>query len=159
MSISITSTAISLIKTFEGFSPVVYNCGGGYKTIGYGHRLWRGEFFEEPFSVTDAEVLLLKDLKRMAIVVHRLIRVPLSHGQEAALLSFVFNVGPASLERSTVRLKVNREEHKSVPEELMRWVWAGGKRCRGLQRRRFVEGQCYASVMQGYESGKFSCGE
>jgi lysozyme len=135
--------SMRLIKTFEGFSPVVYNCGGGYKTIGYGHRLWRGEFFETPLSKEEAEVLLLKDLRAMETYLRRLIRVSLTHGQEAALLSFVFNVGPAALERSTLRLKVNREEHGAIPEELMRWVWAGGRRNQSLRRRRFVEGQYY----------------
>jgi lysozyme len=139
--------AITLIKTFEGFSPVVYNCGGGYKTIGYGHRLWRGEFFKEPFSREDAEVLLIKDLNAMRGYLQAFIRVPLSQGQEAALLSFTFNVGSASLQRSTLRSKVNREEHDAVPEELMRWVWAGGKRCRGLKRRRFIEGQYYREIL------------
>ncbi len=135
--------ALKLIKTFEGFSPVVYNCGGGYQTIGYGHRLKEGDIFPKPLVEQLAEDLLIQDLAIMGRYLHRLICVPLTPGQEAALLSFVFNVGPAALERSTLRSKVNREEHDIVPWELMRWVWAGGKRCRGLERRPFVEGCAY----------------
>ncbi len=53
----------------------------------------------------------------------RLITVPLTNGQFDALASFVFNVGGGGLQRSTLRRKVNREEHGAVPVEFMKWVW------------------------------------
>jgi lysozyme len=42
-------------------------------------------------------------------------------------VSFTFNLGAGALQRSTLRRKVNREEHADVPAELSKWVWAGGK--------------------------------
>ena len=51
----------------------------------------------------------------------RLIRVPLTDGQFDALVSFPFNLGGGALQRSTLRRKINREEHEEVPKELMRW--------------------------------------
>ena len=135
--------AVKLIKTFEGFSPVVYNCGGGYSTIGYGHRLWKQEDGVGPLKEDVATSLLLKDLTLVERYLEQLVRIPLKETQEAALLSFMFNVGPAAFERSTLRIKVNREEHHDIPFELMRWVFAGGRRSRGLERRRFVEGKLY----------------
>ena len=68
----------------------------------------------------------------------------LTDGQFDALVSFTFNLGSGALQRSTLRRKVNREEHDEVPEQFMRWVWAGGRRLRGLVRRREAEGVVYS---------------
>jgi lysozyme len=69
----------------------------------------------------------------------RLIAVPLTQGQFDALVSFTFNLGSGALQRSTLRRKVNREEHDDVPAELMKWVWAGGSKLKGLVKRRKAE--------------------
>lgn len=69
----------------------------------------------------------------------RLIKVPLTDGQFDALVSFTFNLGSGALQRSTLRRKVNREEHADVPREFLRWVWAGGKKLKGLIKRREAE--------------------
>lgn len=69
----------------------------------------------------------------------RLISVPLTDGQFDALVSFTYNLGGGALQRSTLRRKINREEHAEVPEQFMRWVWAGGRKLKGLVRRRQEE--------------------
>ena len=74
----------------------------------------------------------------------RLIRVPLEDGRFDALSSFTFNLGTGALQRSTLRRKVNREEHDAVPAEFRRWVWAGGRKLKGLIRRREAEAALYA---------------
>ena len=74
----------------------------------------------------------------------RLINVPLTDGQFDALVSFTYNLGGGALQRSTLRRKINREEHTEVPEQFMRWVWAGGRKLRGLVRRREAEAGLYA---------------
>ena len=73
----------------------------------------------------------------------RLINVPLTDGQFDALVSFTYNLGGGALQRSTLRRKINREEHAEVPEQFMRWVWAGGRKLRGLVRRRAAEAVFY----------------
>ena len=75
----------------------------------------------------------------------RLISVPLTDGQFDALVSFTFNLGSGALQRSTLRRKVNRGEHEGVPAEMMKWVWAAGKKLPGLVRRRRQETKAYAS--------------
>jgi lysozyme len=45
----------------------------------------------------------------------------------------------AALQRSTLRRKVNREEHGAAPAEIRRWVGAGGRKLKGLARRREAE--------------------
>ena len=80
----------------------------------------------------------------------RLINVPLTDGQFDSLVSFTYNLGSGALQRSTLRRKINREEHAEVPEQLactelrfMRWVWAGGRKLKGLVRRRETEASLY----------------
>ncbi|OSM07642.1 lysozyme [Magnetofaba australis] len=142
----ITEEGLNLIKRFEGFSPTVYICPAGWPTIGYGHVVRQGETFEEPISRLDAEVLLKQDVAWAEQAVLRLVDTPLSDGQFDALVSFTFNLGSGALQRSTLRRKVNREEHEDVPREFLRWVWAGGRKLKGLIRRREAEGLLYQSA-------------
>jgi lysozyme len=67
----------------------------------------------------------------------------LTNGQFDALVSFTYNLGGGALQRSTLRRKINREEHGEVPEQFMRWVWAGGRKLKGLVRRRAAESELY----------------
>ncbi len=137
----ITQNGIDLIKRFEGFEPEIYLDAAGLPTIGYGHLLRHGEaeMFKNGISPEAGEALLIKDVLSAETAVLRLIRVPLTDGQFDALASFTFNLGSGALQRSTLRRKVNLEEHDEVLEQFMRWVWAGGRRLRGLIRRREAE--------------------
>ena len=137
----ITQEGLDLIKRFEGFSPTIYICPAGYPTIGYGHVVREDERdrFAEGIDDQEAENLLQRDVRWAERGVMRLIEVPLTDGQFDALVSFTFNLGTGALQRSTLRRKVNREEHAQVPREFMRWVWAGGRILEGLIRRRRAE--------------------
>lgn len=141
----ITKQGIDLIKRFEGFEPEIYLDAAGLPTIGYGHLLRPGEaeMFAGGISEAAGEALLIKDVAIAERAVLRLIKVPLTDGQFDALVSFTFNLGNGALQRSTLRRKVNREEHDEVPAEFIRWVWAGGRKLRGLVRRREVEAKTY----------------
>jgi lysozyme len=138
---------IQLIKQFEGFEPKIYLDAAGYPTIGYGHlvRDYEREWFKNGISEAAGEALLIKDVLAAEQAVLRLVKVPLTDGQFDALVSFTFNLGGGALQRSTLRRKVNREEHEVVPPEFMKWVWAGGKKLKGLVRRRAAEAERYSS--------------
>jgi lysozyme len=142
----ITQDGLDLIKRFEGFSPTIYICPAGYPTIGYGHlvRDHEQDRYQQGITEQEAEDLLRRDVQLAERAVLRLIDVPLTDGQYDALVSFTFNLGAGALQRSTLRRKVNREEHAEVPAQLMRWVWAGGRKLKGLQRRRSAEAEVYA---------------
>lgn len=142
----ITQEGLNLIKHFEGFEPEIYLDAAGLPTIGYGHLIRPGgehKMFENGISEPAAQALLAKDVWSAERSVLRLISVPLTDGQFDALVSFTFNLGGGALQRSTLRRKVNREEHEEVPREFMRWVWAGGRKLKGLVRRRFAEAELY----------------
>ncbi len=135
----ITQNGIDLIKRFEGFSRTVYFCPAGYPTIGFGHVVKPYEDFSAGIDEAQAEELLRQDAVIAERAVLRLISVPLTDGQFDALVSFTYNLGGGALQRSTLRRKINREEHADVPEQFMRWVWAGGRKLKGLVRRRKAE--------------------
>ena len=137
----ITEDGLDLIKRFEGFRPTIYICPAGWPTIGYGHvvRESERERFSAGIDERAAEELLRRDVETVEKAVLRLIHVPLSNKQFSALVSFTFNLGAGALQRSTLRQKVNREEHKAVAAEFRRWVWAGGRKLKGLMRRRAAE--------------------
>jgi GH24 family phage-related lysozyme (muramidase) len=144
----VTDAGLDLIKQFEGFSPTVHTCPAGYPTIGYGHVVLahEREQFAAGIMQSDATELLRKDVGIAERAVLRLISVPLTDGQFDALVSFTFNLGASALQRSTLRRKVNSGEHSAVPMELMKWVWAAGKKLPGLVRRRQAEGAIYKAV-------------
>lgn len=134
---------LSLIRQFEGYSPFVYKDAVGKPTIGYGHLMLPGEKFAEPLMQGDAEALLKKDIAPRERAVNAMVRVSLHSGQFDALVSFVYNLGGGSLQRSGLLKKVNRAEHESVPPEFEKWAYAGGKKLRGLEIRREAEAMLY----------------
>lgn len=134
---------LSLIRCFEGFSETAYICAGGYPTIGYGHVILAGEVFSEPINKARATALLRKDVLAAELGVKRHIQAALNQHQFDALVSFTFNLGSGALQRSTLRRVVNRGTHDDVPRELRRWVFAGGRKLRGLVRRRDAEAILY----------------
>lgn len=136
---------LNLLKECEGFKGNVYICPAGYPTIGYGHVIRSGEKYPDGISQSQAERLLEKDIALATNAVARYINVPLTANQEDAIISFTFNLGAGALQRSTLRRVINREDHDQVPEELMRWVWGGGRRLPGLVKRRKAEADMYQS--------------
>ena len=129
----LTDDGLALIKRFEGFASEIYVCPGGWPTIGYGHVVREGEHarFAGGIDEATAEDLLRRDVETAERAVLRLIRVPLDDGRFDALGSFTFNLGSGALQRSTLRRKVNREEHDAMPCEFRRWVWAADASSRG----------------------------
>jgi lysozyme len=67
---------------------------------------------------------------------HPLAAADVSRG--AAIADFTFNLGPGRLRASTLRRRVNKEDWDSAAREMRRWVYAGGKKLRGLVLRREV---------------------
>ncbi len=145
MSREINQAGLDLVKSFEGFYADAYICPAGVLTIGYGHT--GGDVTEDQcINMMTAEELLSNDMQSAAASVERLVMVPLSENQFAALASFAFNCGAGNLGVSTLLKKLNKGDYDAVPTELCRWVKAtdpatGKKRTlAGLVRRRSAEG-------------------
>lgn len=119
---------------FEGLRLEAYRDAAGVLTIGYGHTrdVKEGDRISEYW----ARELLKEDIGRAAQLVLRL-GVCRTQGQLDALVSFTFNLGFQRLRKSTLLRAVKRQEPAAViRREFMRWVWAGGQRLKGLERRR-----------------------
>lgn len=140
----ISQKGVDLIKHYEGFRSTPYYCSAGKLTIGYGHVILAHEL-ETLKKVTkeEAERILKKDIFQAEVGVARLVRVPLKQYQYDALVSFVFNLGALRLEGSTLLVRVNQKDHAEAAEEFKRWVYAGGKKVKGLILRREVESAIY----------------
>ncbi len=147
MARNINKPGVDLVKEMEGFYPDAYRCPAGVWTIGYGHTA--GVSPGQKVTKQQAEQLLREDLDGSAAAVERLISVPLTDNQFAALVSFTFNVGEGNLATSTLRRKLNTGDYNAVPSQLSVWVMAtdpatGKKRpLNGLVRRRAAEGQLW----------------
>ncbi len=140
----VTQDCVDLIKHFEGFRSKPYLCPANYLTIGIGHLITKNEKFDE-ITEEEGDELLRKDLTKSEYSVLRFITVPLEDCQFNALVSFVFNLGGGALQRSILRQKVNRGEHDNVPDEFRKWIFAGGRKLKGLVRRRKTEAVLYAT--------------
>ena len=143
----VSEEGLSLIKRFEGFSETVYICPAGYPTIGYGHVVLDHEVENFAYGISEEQAtdLLRQDVAIAEYAVVRHINVPLSDGQFDALVSFTFNLGSGALQRSTLRRKLNRQEYRLAANEFSRWVWAGGKKLKGLIHRRNAEAALFSS--------------
>ena len=128
---------VELIRHFEGCRFDAYLCPAGVWTIGYGHTadVKEGDTIDQEA----AEAFLIEDLESFERDVTRLVEVPLTQQQFDALVSWTFNLGAGNLAESTLLKKVNNYQYAEVPEQMMRWVRAGGQVLDGLVKRRAAE--------------------
>jgi lysozyme len=131
-----------MIKEFEGLRLKAYQDSVGVWTIGYGHTATAKPGME--ITEAQADALLTKDLAWAESAVLKLVTVPLTDNQFAALVSFVFNLGAGALEESTL-LRLLNARFAGVAAEFSKWVFAGGRILPGLVRRREAEAKLFSS--------------
>ena len=157
---NVSPKTIEMIKHHEGVRFKPYQCPAKLWTIGVGHVLYpnqgkmpidqRSGYALHPednraFSKDEVNAILRADLARFEKGVATYCPVPLTQGQFDALVSFSFNVGLGTLQRSTMRQKVLRGDMAGAAEELLKYCMAGGKVLRGLQNRRIDERALFLS--------------
>lgn len=140
---------IEQIKRLEGVRAKVYRDSAGLLTVGVGHLLTPAEResgnvlvevpYESGLSDEVIDLLLRQDLQSVEAAVQAAVKVSLSQSQYDALVSFVFNIGTGAFRGSTLLRELNKGRYDEVPRQLARWVYAGGKRVRGLENRRKAE--------------------
>jgi lysozyme len=57
----------------------------------------------------------------------------------AAIVDFTFNLGAGRLQASTLRRRINQQDWTGAAQELLRWVYGGGRVLPGLVIRRGAE--------------------
>ena len=129
-----TEMLLKKLMEMEGLRLEAYRDAAGVLTIGYGHTKDVRE--GDRISAYYAKELLRQDVWEVEQEVLAL-GVARTEGQLDALVSFAFNLGIGRLRESTL-LKVIRRggSYQQIRREFRRWVYAGGKRLRGLELRR-----------------------
>ena len=142
MARAINAAGLSLVRACEGLRLEAYQDGAGVWTIGYGHT--KSVAPNDVISAERAEFLLEADLMEAEGAVSRLVKMPLTDNQFAALVSFVFNEGESAFAQSTLRKKLNEGGYGLVPACLRSWIFADGKVEQGLVRRRAAEAELWS---------------
>lgn len=134
---------LELIKHYEGLRLNPYRCPAGLWTVGYGHLIGNGsvlpDSWNRTFSVAEANALLVTDVIRFERGVTRYCPVKLSQGVFDSLVSFSFNLGLGTLQRSSLRQKINRGDFEGAKKVLLKYNKANGKVLKGLDLRRKAE--------------------
>ncbi len=157
---NVSSEAIKVIQHHEGIRYKAYRCPAKLWTVGVGHVLYpeqgklpidqRDGFALRPednraFSKDEVDAILKSDLQRFERGVSSFCPVALSQGMFDGLVSFSFNVGLGTLQRSTLRQKLLRGDKAGAAEEFLKYCMAGGKILKGLQNRRIDERALFIS--------------
>ena len=129
-----TERLLTQLMVMEGLRLEAYEDAAGVPTIGYGHT--KDVRMGDRISEYWAKELLRDDIDEAERQVKEL-GVARNEAQLDALVSFVFNLGIERLKESTL-LRVIREggSKADIKREFKRWVYAGGKRLKGLELRR-----------------------
>lgn len=135
---SAIAIAAALVKPSEGLRHYAYQDVGGVWTVCYEHT-GRGVVPHRYYSDGECETLLNRDLATADAAVQRYVTVPMTRPQRAALIDFTLNMGAGSLARSTLLRKFNAGDNDAACQEYKRWVYAAGKKLKGLENRREAE--------------------
>lgn len=148
---------------FEGYRDKPYQCSASMWTIGWGHVIYQDQIkfpmvakegytgmirkdyplrpeHNRTWSKDELVKIFKDDLVSFERGVLRL--APNLAGRQGAFdacVAFSFNVGLGNFQRSTIRMKIGREEWEAASEAFMSWTKAGGKELRGLVLRRTAE--------------------
>lgn len=135
---SALTMAVMLIKPLEGIEYKPYYDVAGVLTVCYGHT--GGDIIKDKlYSQAECDALLEKDLAKVKKRIDPMIVVIIPETTRAALYSFTYNVGIGAFSRSTLLERLNSGDLLGACTELRRWVYADGKKWKGLVTRRQIE--------------------
>lgn len=139
----ISETGLNLIKQFEGLSLKPYSDAVGVPTIGYGNTYYENgvkvRLSDPAITEERATELLRHTVCHYENAVNDVVKVPMTQNQFDALVSFTYNLGAGSLQRSTLLRLLNQGNYQAAADQFTRWNRAGGRVLRGLTRRREAE--------------------
>lgn len=136
--------ASDIAIVFEGFRSRPYRCPAGVPSIGFGTTRYpngrKVNMSDLPIDEDTALVYLHNELqKSMSGALRYCPILSTDEGKLAAIIDFCYNLGIGRLQQSTLRRRINQQNWNSCKTELLRWVFAGGKKLPGLIRRRALE--------------------
>ena len=93
----------------------------------------------------EVDEILRKDIRRFESGVSRFCPSGLTQGRFDAMVSFSFNCGLGALQRSSIRMRHNRQDYEGAADALLLYTKAAGIVSKGLTRRRNEERAMYLS--------------
>ena len=145
----VSKHCLEMLAHHEGVRQKPYKCPAGLWTVGVGHLIGDGkslpDSWNRKFSLEEVYAILASDVRKFELGVERYINVGLTQNQFDALVSFAFNLGLGTLQRSTLRAKLNRLDYQGAIESLLKYNKAGGKVLKGLDKRRKDEAALFMS--------------
>ena len=140
-----------MLAHHEGVRVKPYKCPAGLWTIGVGHLIGDGKSlppeWNRTFTLKEVYDLLATDVQKFERGVERLLpNVKLSQNEFDALVSFSFNLGLGTFQRSTIRQALLRGDKVAAIESLLKYNKAGGKILKGLDTRRKDEAALFNKV-------------
>ena len=147
---NVSKAGILLIKHHEGVRNRPYRDCIGLWTVGVGHLIGDGkslpESWNKTFTSEEVDGILRADLRRFELGVSKMLpNIPLKQCEFDSLVSFAFNVGLGTFQRSTLRQALLRNNKQAAMESLVKYCRAGGKVIKGLQTRRLDEKALFES--------------
>ncbi len=151
LSAALVLAGAGTVSYYEGVSNKAYLDPVGIWTICYGETkgVAKGDYKTGEECLDSLAEELTEHHKKMVMY----IKTPVSEKEEAAYLSFTYNVGVGAFSKSTLLKKLNSGDRVGACNQLLRWDKAGGKRLKGLTLRRQSENKlCLEGVQESNET-------
>lgn len=146
----ISKNGLYIIKKYEGFRNHPYLDTANVPTIGYGFTYYsdstKVKMTDAPMTKCDADVYIEELVVVYEDAVNRNVKRVLNQNQFDAIVSFTYNLGESNLKVSTLLKKINKNPcDPAIEQEFQKWVYSGGKKSKGLKKRRNQEYYLYNS--------------
>ena len=165
----LSEAGAKLMHQYEGYRTKPYLCPAHIWTIGYGHVLYQEQIKlpvvrvngytgmirkEMPLKPEDNRVWTKEEIEKLfaddvASFERGVLRLapPVAGRQGAfdACVSFAFNAGLGTFQRSSIRMKLNRGDWEGAADALLLYCMGGGKILAGLKKRRDAEKALFLS--------------
>lgn len=141
-------SAEKLIAKFEGLRLRSYLDSAGIWTIGYGSTKdpYTGVSVKQGQTISKATALdwLQKDIAQRQVAIRKLVKVPITSNQMAAITSLAYNIGLGAFQKSTLlRLLNQKAPITEIADQFLRWNKVNGKELKGLTNRRILERELF----------------
>lgn len=147
VALSLSLAGVGFIQSWEGTERVAYLDSVGVPTICTGST--KGVYVGQKATLGECEHRLIEDTTYAGKAIQRCVRENITQGQYDALVSLAFNIGGGATCGSTLVRKLNQGDCRGAAEQFLRWDHAGGKRLRGLTKRRTAEALLFLKDCNG----------
>lgn len=145
-----SKAGITLICSWEGFSPKPYLCPAKVPTIGYGSTRYADghavTMADPPISLDTAQKLFADNLPQYERAVERAVKMPLQQHEFDALVSLCYNIGADAFAKSTLVKLLNKNKRTEAAAQFLLWNKANGIVLKGLVDRRAAEKKMFEGV-------------